>query len=396
LRILLLVSHRIHREVESYYSNIYAGIIEAARELGHEVLECAFGEPTQATEDERKDLYRMLLDSPCALAIDLCGWGCGLSGLRVWDGSAEGQYIFDATDVAYLGLMLDQPWFQPIPAMHASRLYLGASDRNGAEQVSLVYPDKKVLATLFVPPAARAVNTRALPFPERTIDVLYAGNLWPAKLDRYWRGAPGGEVLDCVADAALAAPDVALHRVASDTLRMLGREPVPPLIVDVLMLVDNFIRNRSRLELVRAAASSGTTVHVLGEGWSEVALPDNVVLHPHSKDYGGLLAMAGMSRICLDSSSYIGGANDRLFNYAVNRAYCVTNASAFPREVFGDDGGVGFYSMSRLDDLGNTLREELAHPGRLAEKGARAAAVALDTQTWRSRLENVLAALELR
>jgi len=394
LRILLLVSTRVYSTVETYYSNICDGVTEAARELGHEVLQCRYAEPTQATEAEQKALYRMLADQPCDLAIDLCCWGCGLSALKVWDGSAQGEFIFDAADMAYVGLMLDQPWFQPVPAMHASRLYLGTSDRDGPEQVSLVYPGQAVRATLFVPPAARAANSRALPFRERDIDVLYAGNLRPSVLDRPWRATPGRELCDAAADAAMASPDIALHRVVVDTLRRLGREPSPQLVLEVLRPVDDFTRNHRRVQAVRAAAASGAAVHVFGNGWQEVALPDNVVLHPETQDYGGLLSAAGRSRICLDSSSYVGGANDRIFNYAVNCAYCVTNASAFPREVFGEDGGMGFYSMSGLPDLGEALRQALAHPDTLAQKGARAAETALATQTWRSRLQNVLAGLD--
>jgi len=393
LRILLLVSTRVYSTVETYYSNICDGVTEAARELGHEVLQCRYADPAQATEAEQKALYRMLADQPCDLAIDLCCWGCGLSALKVWDGSAQGEFIFDAADMAYVGLMLDQPWFQPVPAMHASRLYLGTSDRDGPAQVSLVYPDQAVRATLFVPPAARAVNSRSRPMPERTLDVLYAGNLRPSYLERQWRDAPNRRLLDAAADAAVAAPDVPLHRVVVDTLRQSGEEAVAQIVLDVLRPVDNFVRNRYRLEAVRAAAACEAVVHVFGGGWTEVALPANVVLHPETKDYGELLALAGRSRICLDSSSYLGGANDRVFNYAVNRAYCLTNASAFPREVFGADGGVGFYSMSRLDDLGEMLREALGDPRRLAEKGESAAEIALRTQTWRSRLEDVLAAV---
>jgi hypothetical protein len=393
LRILLL-AHRPRSAAEGFHANMCGGLAEAARELGHEVIECAYADPVQATRAEQDALYRLLLDQPCGLAIDLCCWGCGLSGLRVWDGSAEGEFIFDAMDMAYVGLMFDQPWFQPVTAMQASRLYLGASDRHGPEQVALIYPDKALRRTLFVPPAARAANARALPFNDRPIDVLYAGNLRPSALDRPWRGAPDGELCDAAADAALASPDAALHRVVGDTLRQSGREPSPQLILNVLRPVDDFMRNRLRLDAVRAAAAGGVPLHVFGNGWTQAALPDNVVLHSETEDYAGLLVTAGMSKICLDSSSYVGGANDRIFNYAVNRAYCVTNASAFPREVFGDDGGMGFYSMSRLPDLGEALRQALADPAGLAQRAEHAADVALATQTWRCRLEGILAALE--
>jgi hypothetical protein len=153
------------------------------------------------------------------------------------------------------------------------------------------------------------------------------------------------------------------------------------------------VRTRFRYDALRAAAASGARVHVVGNGWSHVELPTNVVVHPQTANYEEFLVMAGMSRICLDASAYVGGGNDRLFNYVVNRSFCLTNARAFSSEVFGETGGVGLYSMLELDRLGEAVRSALCEPELLREKAESAARIALRTQNWRTRLECILDAV---
>jgi hypothetical protein len=101
------------------------------------------------------------------------------------------------------------------------------------------------------------------------------------------------------------------------------------------------------------------------------------------------LPRAGEAKICLDCSSYPGGANDRVFNYTLNGAVCFTNAAEYSGEVLGRDRGLRAYSMLGLEDLRGEVRAALEQPDRLRADGEQAARLTAATQTWRQRLENI-------
>ena len=98
---------------------------------------------------------------------------------------------------------------------------------------------------------------------------------------------------------------------------------------------------------MRAAARSGAAIRVVGDGWNAVELPANVTALPLAP-YADMLELAGHSRICLDASSYPDGANDRIFNYALNRAVCITNSRNWIEQCFVPEQGVHFYQSSRV------------------------------------------------
>ena len=136
-------------------------------------------------------------------------------------------------------------------------------------------------------------------------------------------------------------------------------------------------------------------MRVVGRGWDKLSLPANVELGAET-DYDGLFRLAGQAKICLDASTYLDGANDRVFSYALNRAVCFTNASGYLRRVFGEDGGMRFFSLQDLSDLAEQVKSLLARPAALQEAGERAAGAVLRAHTWRHRIGNILSDMRLQ
>ncbi len=212
MRILLPVSEWAGRSI-NFYTNFRDGLVEAIAELGHEVVLFPYAEPARASAAEQGALYRLLTRAPCDLVLDLCCWGCQLSQFRVWDGSPQGEPIYDAFELPCVAMLYDHPWYQALPHVLASRLYAGLPDRYGAEQIALIYPQVDLRGTAMALPAICAGNNHARPWNERTIDVLYVGNLHTDALGRLWREFPNAAAFDAVADRALAQPQRPLHRL---------------------------------------------------------------------------------------------------------------------------------------------------------------------------------------
>ena len=385
---LVPISREAVRSI-AFYANFRDGLIEALRELGHEVVLFEFEQPTRASAQEHAALFRMLTDRPCELALDLCCWGCELSQFRVWDGTAEGEPIYDAFELPCVAMLYDHPWFQSLPRMRASRLYASLPDGYGAEQIALVFPEVSLRGWALAPPAIRPSNNHSIAGSARSIDVLYVGNLAAQALDRPWRDIPAAAAaFDSAADWALTHPQRPLHHALGGLAGAQGEALDAELAGTVLRAVDYYLRAHQRLEAVRALAQTGAGVHVVGAGWREAELPPNVSLQP-ALPYDRFLALAGEAKICLDCSSYPGGANDRVFNYTLNGAVCYTNAAQFAATTLGLDRGLRAYSMLELGRLQEEVCAALAQPARLRADGEHGARLTAATQTWRLRLEHI-------
>jgi hypothetical protein len=131
-----------------------------------------------------------------------------------------------------------------------------------------------------------------------------------------------------------------------------------------------------------------------GRGWDKVALPATVGFNAET-NYDGFFRLAGQATICLNASTYLDGASDRLFSYALNRAVCFTNAAGYLRRDFGEDNGMYFYSMRNPSELGERVKALLTRPDALREAGARARETVLSLHTWRHRVGDILRQMQL-
>ena len=178
---------------------------------------------------------------------------------------------------------------------------------------------------------------------------------------RPWREEPAqpgpgpsdAAVRDAITDAVLADPERSLHLSVREAVGRLGALPPDSYLYHHLRVVEWHLRATFRHDAVAALARSGVRMRVVGSGWDTVDLPANTVRTP-SLDYEGLFRLAGQAKICLDASTYLDGANDRVFNYAMNGAVCFTNAAGYLGPQF-PDGSMRTW-RHRLDEILPALR----------------------------------------
>ena len=108
-------------------------------------------------------------------------------------------------------------------------------------------------------------------------------------------------------------------------------------------------------------------------------------------DYRVYLDLIGDARICLDASTYLDGATDRVVQFAINGTVFFSNAQTYLREAFGDTAE--FYSPLDLAQTADRVGALLAHSEELEMRSARLRAIALETHLWRHRLESIFAAM---
>ncbi len=376
--------------------------MQALQELGHEPILFSFSTTGQPPQAEAEALYRQLDNGRIDAVFDLACWSYGLSRITLVMQNGKKEPIFDVFGIPYVGMLFDQPYNQAVNGIQSLKLHAAYPDRGHPEQLRLVYPALKLHGEIFSPPAVRPENDRSAPAweSERDIDVLYVGNLVPEALERFWNNRANRlwensfdpAFCDALADTALAAPERSLHLNVQTAIARLGATPPGFDFNSQLRAVECFLRFNFRRDAVAALAGSGVRMRVIGRGWDGVDLPANVGFGAET-DYAGLFRLAGQAKICLDASTYLDGANDRVFSYALNRAVCFTNAAGYLRGVFGSEDGMRFYSMRNPAELGEQVKMLLARPAALREEGERARQAVLSSHTWRHRAGDILAAI---
>lgn len=382
-----------------FYREFYDGITEALLDLGHTPIAFPFAKQEQRAPEEIQALYRILTESRVDAVLDLCCWGYGLSHFVLQKQNGESSPVYDMFDVPYVGMLLDHPYNQAIDGIIARRLYATYPDLGHSEQSRLAYPDLTLSGSAFAPPAVRE-RTGLSPHSgeERDIDVLYIGTLPVHALERFWHNPSNGywrswydrEVCDAIMEGALAAPERSFHRVVQDAMASVQERPPAFNLKEQMRAVEWHLRAQYRRDMVVALARAGVHLHVVGAGWDTVRLPANAV-RIEGTDYGGMYRLAGNAKICLDVSTYLDGANDRVFAYASKGAVCFTNAAGYMRPQFDD--AMHFYSLLQPDRLVEDVRALLPQTKRLLDEGGRARARVLASHTWRHRLGEIIAAV---
>jgi hypothetical protein len=370
-----------------FYWDFLQGLSDAIVARGDEAVRFPMAKIGAHDAGETTALYRQL-ERGCDLFLDLCCWGYGLTRLGVPQGAAPPKPLLDAFGIRYVGMLFDQPYFQPINVVCAERLFATFPDLGHREQAQFVFPELALAGHAFAPPAVRALNAR--PAAARDIDVLYFGNLDLAALAHPWKGSVLEDVGEAVAAIVQERPERPFHLGVAEVLRERGARVSPQETADLVRMMELYVRSRFRHDAVVALARAGIRLTVVGRGWDGIALPGNVErLAPLA--YAELFSLAGRSRICIDASTYLSGANDRVFNYALNGAVCFTNATGYLQPAMGKEEWLCFYSMRELDALAERVRELLASPRRLRETGERARRAVLASHTWRNRLDGISA-----
>jgi hypothetical protein len=322
----------------TFYQEFVRGISNALRELGHEPIYLPFNGWGSCTPAESQSLVTLVQrDRPDAV-LDIACWGYALS-------LSTTPRIFCADDIPYAGMLLDHPFNQWLDEIQASRLFAVCPDLGHPHQLKLMSPDLTIAGTVFLPPAVDPASARSSADQSvgRSIDTLYVGNLQPRYSKRFWH-EPGFTTerrgfdpafCDAVADAVVARPERSLHLAVEETWRAGSWMELLELSTNMRYLELHF-RHLFRREAVATLARSGVRIHIVGKGWNWLLPAANVIVH-EPVPYDAMLRLAGAARICIDASTYLDGANDRVFSYAVNGPssgrikVCVTTRSPTSR-----------------------------------------------------------------
>ena len=165
--------------------------------------------------------------------------------------------------------------------------------------------------------------------------------------------------------------------------------------------IDFYVRIHARNQVIRSLLNVGMTVTVCGRNWSE--FPKNEMEKTHLQILGEELPYEEVIEVMADSKVVLNvmpwfkdGSHERIAMGSMNGAVCVTDASKYVREIWGETGVV-YYDWRKPDELVKKLRklsENKIEAERIAAEGQRIAeenmTVERFTEIIKEKIESVL------
>lgn len=242
-----------------------------------------------------------------------------------------------------------------------------------------------------------------IPYENREIDVMFAGNFTPLETFLPYINRTGEEnaafyfeILEYLKEN----PDSEI----SSTIEKFLRRDFPDVTESEVkgcmgnsMFLDLYIRFFFRGEVIKCLVDNGIEVDVFGSGWDlfDCKCPENLRIHGPQKTAGCLKAMAN-AKISLNVMPWFkNGAHDRIYSSLASGCVCFTDKSEHLLERFTDGEQLVFYDLKNLDklpELVKTYLEAEEQSEGIADAGKEHA---LKYESWEQRTEEILGKIKL-
>jgi glycosyltransferase involved in cell wall biosynthesis len=313
------------------------------------------------------------------------------SGVRCFDYLADPPFFYDHAIQSELSnvtfLCVD-----PEHADYINRYYKKGSpyyQRTGNFREARYFPLAGVQADVSVP---------TIPYEERTIDVMFTGNLRDYKdihpetdgfadsLKRLW---------ECVYSKILSNTELSIEQSIRACMKEYDLALEDEHVHQILLLfkrMDSIIRARYREMVVTTLLEAGIAVHVVGDGWEQLKEMYPQQLTIHSKvSYRESVSLIGNAKISLNVMPWFKrGFHDRIGTAMLAGCVCVTDKSEYITEHYDDNQNIVLYDLKKLQELPEKIKMLINSPEQ-SERIAKQGYIKVKMQdTWDQRAEMFL------
>lgn len=321
----------------------------------------------------------------------------GLSGEEIFN--STDNLFFDDYEIKCLNIVVDHPFYYHENLNHLPLDYIQFDiDRTHLSYMQRFF--KHVRLGEYLPLAGtsseRVKNHGYTPIHKRdSIDILFVGNYTPPEHfnkqitrinDDYTK------FYHEIIDDLTAHPDMTMDSAFEKHIL----QEIPDITdkdlakcMGNMIFIDLYVRFYMRGKAVQQLVDNGFRVDVYGSGLDRIKYkhPENLIMHG-SADSRLCLKKLSEARISLNVMPWFkDGAHDRVFNAAMNGACSLTDGSIYLQEVFGENNGVVFYSLSDMNKLPELAENMLSNYDKMQETADTAYKITAQSHTWASRAE---------
>lgn len=312
----------------------------------------------------------------------------------------EYRNIWENFEIPCFCILVDHPmyYFKQLSGHHENVRIL-CIDRGHGRFVEEFYP--KYGSVPFCPLAGTGLSQNSIPYEERDIDVVFAGNYVALpNLLRHLEGVEeeNKEFYFKIIEELISHPDLPVDTVILRNLREeftdITRHETLACMYGMIF-IDLYVRSYFRREIVCSLAEAGIKVLVLGKDWelSECKRSENIVT---TGQVDSLTCLQYMQRakISLNIMPWFKeGAHDRVFNSMLQGCVTVTDSSGYLDEALREGTDYIGYRLDERERLQEIIKGILADERRAKAVAKQGYKTALKNHTWEKRAE-ILAEIE--
>lgn len=313
--------------------------------------------------------------------------------------SDDGRFICDLTGVPHIFFNLD-PLFYSRNAFRSKYMIIACVDYFDCE-----YARSRHFENVFF--WGHAVDRELSPTPnqERPYDVVFVGSCYDHEtLRQYWRKSLPAEtvkVIEIAIDIVLGDNKTPLFNAVEQALNERGVNPAhDDKIASLAYYVDNYVRGKDRIELIRSIKKAH--VHVFGGtaywrkeepilDWSHsLAGMKNVTLHP-AVSFEESLTIIKQSKICLNSMPFFkNGTHERIFSSLACGSLPITTDNLWIRDNFEHGKDLLIYPPNYKGEVNDMVNSYLANPAKREQVVITGREKVMRYHTWDIRVQQLL------
>lgn len=331
----------------------------------------------------------------------------GLSG-EEFCREKDGRSMWESRDIPCFCILVDHPLYYHKQLDHPHRgLTVFCVDRQHVEYMERFYPE---VDCQFLPLAGNMLlkekvsasieDPMKIKYANRPYDVAFIANFVPLPgLKEHFKSL-SQEYIDFyyeIIDDLIAHPN---QRLDTTMERFIKRE-IPEATEDELkaafagmLFLDLYIRTYYRQLTVRTLVDAGIKVHVFGKDWEQLECehPENLIQNGEQITSAECVEVIRNTKIALNTMPWFkDGAHDRIFTAMLNGAVPLTDTSIYLTEELEDGENVCFYTLEKIEQLPQIVRELLDDRECAEQIVKNGYAYAQAHHTWQQRANTIRA-----
>ena len=314
----------------------------------------------------------------------------GLSGESQFQSGSRS--IWEQHNVKICCIMVDHPMYYHRPlASGIKNLTPVCIDRGHQAFMERYYPNYGKVH--FLPLAGTKLPGEPIPFAERDIGVVFAGNYVPPErltphirhMDEESKAFYFDIINELTEHPERPMEQELVSRLEQEFPQITREETLSCL--HSMIFIDLYVRSLFRREIICALAEHGIPVEVIGKDWekSGCKCPENIIM-AGQQDSRTCLEYMGHAKISVNVMPWFkDGAHDRIFNGMLQGCAVVTDSSAYLDEILQDGKDYAGFQLGQYEEISQKVDWLLKHPKEaeaIADAGRQKAS---EGHTWEHR-----------
>ena len=316
----------------------------------------------------------------------------GLSGESQFQSGSVS--IWEQHNIEICCIMVDHPmYYHRLLSSGLKNLTLACIDRGHQAFTEHYYPQYGKVH--FLPLAGTKLPGEPVPFAERDIGVIFAGNYVPPEhltphirhMDEESKAFYFDIIKELTEHPERPMEQELVSRLEQEFPQITREETLSCL--HSMIFIDLYVRSLFRRDIICTLAEHGIPVTVIGKDWEKAGCkrPENMK-SLGQQDSRACLEYMGHAKISVNIMPWFkDGAHDRIFNGMLQGCAVVTDSSAYLDEILCDGADYAGFKLEQYEEISQKVDWLLRHPkeaGELAGSGQQKASLG---HTWGHRAD---------